>query len=144
VDASPEHRYDVIVVDVFEGAAMPMSVAGVGFATAAARLLRPDGVLAMNLTDVPPLSSARIQTATLRAAFADVALIAPPGAAARPQARQRGARRDARAGRPGRRAPGPFGGRRSRAGPRPARRGPVRFPGRCDGAPGRAGLNALR
>jgi spermidine synthase len=79
VDAAREHRYDVIVVDVFEGAAMPASVAGVGFATAAARLLRPAGVLAMNLTDVPPLSSARIQAATLRAAFADVALIAPPG-----------------------------------------------------------------
>jgi len=71
--------YDVIVVDVFEGAAMPASVAGVAFAQAAARLLRPAGVLAMNLTDVPPLSSSRIQAATLRAAFGDVALIAPPG-----------------------------------------------------------------
>jgi spermidine synthase len=79
VDGSGQQRYDVIVVDVFEGAAMPASVAGVGFATAAARLLRPDGVLAMNLTDVPPLSYSRIQAATLRAAFADVALIAPPG-----------------------------------------------------------------
>ena len=79
VDAGAAQGYDVIVVDVFEGAAMPASVAGVGFATAAARLLRPDGVLAMNLTDVPPLSFSRIQAATLRAAFADVALIAPPG-----------------------------------------------------------------
>ena len=58
---------------------MPASVAGVGFATAAARLLRPGGVLAMNLTDVRPLSHSRIQAATLRAAFGDVALIAPPG-----------------------------------------------------------------
>jgi hypothetical protein len=33
----------------------------------------------MNLTDVPPLAYSRIQAATLRAAFADVALIAPPG-----------------------------------------------------------------
>ncbi|RSM40661.1 hypothetical protein DMB66_56880 [Actinoplanes sp. ATCC 53533] len=79
VTAGREPGYDVIVVDVFEGAAMPASVAGVGFATAAARLLRPDGVLAMNLTDVPPLSYSRIQAATLRAAFGDVALIAPPG-----------------------------------------------------------------
>jgi len=79
VTAGQEPGYDVIVVDVFEGAAMPASVAGVGFATAAARLLRPDGVLAMNLTDVPPLSYSRIQAATLRAAFGDVALIAPPG-----------------------------------------------------------------
>ncbi|WP_433718757.1 spermidine synthase [Actinoplanes sp. CA-051413] len=79
VEAGPARGYDVIVVDVFEGAAMPASVAGVGFATAAARLLRPAGVLAMNLTDVPPLSYSRIQAATLRAAFGDVALIAPPG-----------------------------------------------------------------
>jgi spermidine synthase len=79
VEHGPWQGYDVVVVDVFEGAAMPASVAGVGFATAAARLLRPDGVLAMNLTDVPPLSYSRIQAATLRAAFGDVALIAPPG-----------------------------------------------------------------
>jgi len=79
VDAGTARGYDVIVVDVFEGAAMPASVSGVGFATAAARLLRPGGVLAMNLTDVPPLSYSRIQAATLRAAFGEVALIAPPG-----------------------------------------------------------------
>jgi spermidine synthase len=79
VDAGAAQGYDVIVVDVFAGAATPASVTGVTFATAAARLLRPDGVLAMNLTDVPPLSYSRIQTATLRAAFAEVALIAPPG-----------------------------------------------------------------
>ncbi|GAA3345943.1 fused MFS/spermidine synthase [Amorphoplanes nipponensis] len=79
VAAGPAEGYDVIVVDVFDGAAMPASVAGVGFAAAAARLLRPAGVLAMNLTDVPPLASSRIQAATLRAALGDVALIAPPG-----------------------------------------------------------------
>ncbi|AGZ43679.1 spermidine synthase [Actinoplanes friuliensis] len=78
-DSGPQHGYDVIVVDVFEGAAMPASVAGVGFAKSTAHLLRPGGVLAMNLTDVPPLSYSRIQAATLRAAFGDVALIAPPG-----------------------------------------------------------------
>jgi spermidine synthase len=79
VEAGEAQGYDVVVVDVFEGAAMPASVAGVGFAAAAARLVRPDGVLAVNLTDVPPLSHSRIQAATLRAAFGDVALIAPPG-----------------------------------------------------------------
>ncbi|MEV8510597.1 fused MFS/spermidine synthase [Actinoplanes sp. NPDC051475] len=79
VDAAPAGSYDAIVTDVFQGAAMPASVAGVGFAAAAARLLRPGGVLAMNLTDLPPLSYSRIQAATLRAAFGDVALIAPPG-----------------------------------------------------------------
>ncbi|WP_199516939.1 spermidine synthase [Nucisporomicrobium flavum] len=79
VEAGDPQSYDVVVTDVFEGAAMPASVAGVGFARAAARLLRPGGVLAMNLTDVPPLAYSRIQAATLRAAFGEVAMIAPPG-----------------------------------------------------------------
>jgi len=71
--------YDVIVVDVFDGARIPASVAGVGFARAAARVLRPGGLLAMNLTDVPPLAYSRVQVATLAEAFSDVGLIAGGG-----------------------------------------------------------------
>lgn len=67
--------YDVIVADVFDGARMPDSVAGTGFAHAAARALRPGGLLAMNLTDLPPLAHTRIQVATARAAFGDVCLL---------------------------------------------------------------------
>jgi spermidine synthase len=78
VDAAEPGSYDAIVADVFEGAAMPASVAGTGFAASAARALRPGGVLAMNLTDVPPLSYSRIQAATLRTSFGDVAMIATP------------------------------------------------------------------
>jgi hypothetical protein len=70
--------YDVIVADVFEGARMPDSVATTGFAEAAGRALRPGGLLAMNLTDLPPLSYTRIQVATLRSAFADVCVLADP------------------------------------------------------------------
>ncbi|WP_084558020.1 spermidine synthase [Couchioplanes caeruleus] len=79
VEGAAPGGYDVIITDVFQGAVLPASVATVGFAAAAARLLGPGGLLAMNLTDVPPLSHSRIQTATLRAAFDDVALIAAPG-----------------------------------------------------------------
>ncbi|HEX8345610.1 MAG TPA: spermine synthase [Actinoplanes sp.] len=71
--------YDVIVVDVFDGARMPDSVAGVDFAAAAGRLLRPGGLVGINLTDLPPLAHSRIQVATLRAVFADVGLIAGVG-----------------------------------------------------------------
>jgi hypothetical protein len=42
-------------------------------------VLRPGGVLAMNLTDVAPLSHSRIQAAALRASCGDVAMIATPG-----------------------------------------------------------------
>jgi hypothetical protein len=69
-------RYDLIMVDVFDGARIPASVAGMGFATAAARALRPGGLLAMNLTDMLPLAYSRVQVATLAAAFTDVCLIA--------------------------------------------------------------------
>ena len=67
--------YDVIVADVFDGAVMPRSVSGTGFAAAARDRLRPGGLLAMNLTDVPPLAYSRVQAATLRSAFPDVALM---------------------------------------------------------------------
>ena len=76
LDAEDPAAYDVIVADVFDGAAMPRSVAGVGFAAAAERALRPGGLLVMNLTDLPPLAYSRIQVATLRSVFAEVCLIA--------------------------------------------------------------------
>lgn len=71
--------YDLIVVDVFAGAAMPASVAGVGFAAAVARLARPGGLIAVNLTDVPPLAYSRTQVATLRTAWREVCLVAGTG-----------------------------------------------------------------
>lgn len=78
-DAAEPAGYDVVVADVFQGATMPASVAGTGFAAAAAKALRPGGILVMNVTDVPPLSHSRIQAATLRSAFGEVAMIASPG-----------------------------------------------------------------
>jgi hypothetical protein len=76
LEAEEPDRYDVIVADVFDGARMPASVAGAGFARAAARALKPGGLLAMNLTDVPPLAYSRVQVATLAGAFGDVGLLA--------------------------------------------------------------------
>jgi spermidine synthase len=70
--------YDLIVADVFDGAATPVSVASIGFARAAARALRAGGLYAMNVTDVPPLAWTRVQVATLRAAFGEVVLLAEP------------------------------------------------------------------
>lgn len=73
-----EHEHaDLIIVDVFEGASMPASVSSTGFANAAARALRPDGLLAINLTDVPPLAHTRIQAATVRTVFADPVVLGP-------------------------------------------------------------------
>jgi hypothetical protein len=67
--------YDLIVSDVFDGASMAATAGTGGFAAAARRALKPDGLLAMNLTDIPPLAQTRIQAATALSAFDEVALL---------------------------------------------------------------------
>jgi spermidine synthase len=76
VDAAGSGDYHLVIADVYHGAQMPAAVAGVEFATEVARVLRPDGLYAVNVTDLPPLVLSRIQAATLRAVFADVCLVA--------------------------------------------------------------------
>ncbi|MFB9236495.1 spermidine synthase [Plantactinospora siamensis] len=72
----PDGRYDVVLVDVYRGARMPAHLTTVEFAAEAARVLRPDGLYAVNLTDLPPLVFTRVQVATLRRVFAEVCLVA--------------------------------------------------------------------
>ena len=43
------------------------------------RVLKPSGVYALNVIDVPPLDAVRAHDGVLRAAFAHVAWVAPPG-----------------------------------------------------------------
>lgn len=74
LEQEPPQAYGLIISDVFVGASMPASVAAEGFAHAARRALRPDGLLAMNLTDVPPLAQTRIQVATAATAFDEIVL----------------------------------------------------------------------
>ncbi|MFG1677691.1 spermidine synthase [Micromonospora sp. NPDC049282] len=75
VTEAPAGAYDVVVGDVYRAARMPAHVAAVEFATQVARVLCPDGVYLVNLTDLPPLAHTRAQVATLRAVFADVCLL---------------------------------------------------------------------
>jgi hypothetical protein len=74
LEGSGPGEYDVIIADVFAGAATPVRIAETGFAVAAARALAPGGLYLMNVTDVPPLAWTRVQVATLRSAFAEVAV----------------------------------------------------------------------
>ncbi|HLS74268.1 MAG TPA: fused MFS/spermidine synthase [Actinomycetaceae bacterium] len=70
--------WDVIVRDVFAGVEVPGHVRTVEAAQEARAALADDGLYLVNLTDRPPLTSARIEVATLRAVFDHVALIADP------------------------------------------------------------------
>jgi spermidine synthase len=75
VEAEPAGAYDLVVADVYEAARMPRRVASVQFAAAVARVVRPGGCYAVNLTDLPPLAFSRTQVATLRTALADVGVV---------------------------------------------------------------------
>lgn len=75
---SPEGAADLVVADIFSGARIPAHCTSLEFAELVARALRPDGRYAVNITDGGRLAFARGQVATLRAVFAEVALIADP------------------------------------------------------------------
>jgi spermidine synthase len=79
LEALPTRSADVVVSDVFAGARTPAHLTSVECAEQARRVLRPGGVYAANVADGPPLRFARVQTATLRAVFAHVCLLAEPG-----------------------------------------------------------------
>ncbi|WP_320066217.1 fused MFS/spermidine synthase [Micromonospora sp. RTGN7] len=76
VTAAPTAGYDLVLADVYQAARMPGHVATVEFAAEAARVLRPDGILLVNVTDLPPLAFTRARVATLCAVFTDVWLVA--------------------------------------------------------------------
>lgn len=67
---------DLVVVDVFAGATIPGPVTTVEFYRLAARLLKDDGVLAVNVADGTGLPFARGQVATVQAVLPHVAVLA--------------------------------------------------------------------
>jgi spermidine synthase len=78
VEAAPEHGYDLVVTDAYEGATMPRDLTSIEYTRQIARLLRPTGTYVLNVTDLPTLAFTRIQAATLRSQFADVCAISDP------------------------------------------------------------------
>ena len=67
---------DLVVVDIFSGARTPAHVTSLEFYREAATLLKPDGIMAVNIADGPGLRFARAQVATVSAALEDVAVLA--------------------------------------------------------------------
>ena len=80
----PAASADVVVGDAFGGRSVPWHLATAEFAADIRRVLRPDGLYALNIIDFGSLRLARAVSATLLEGFADVALVAPPDGAGGP------------------------------------------------------------
>jgi spermidine synthase len=78
----PDAAYDVVVGDAFGSLAVPWHLATEEMVREVRRVLRPGGTYTANVIDFPPLDFVRAETATVRAVFAHVALLAPPAALA--------------------------------------------------------------
>lgn len=66
---------DVVVGDAFGGRAVPWHLTTAEFVDDIRRVLRPDGLYALNVIDYQPLGLVRAEAATLLEAFDDVALV---------------------------------------------------------------------
>ena len=69
---------DLVIGDAFSGTDVPEHLLTAEFVEEVRRVLRPDGVYALNVIDAPPLRIARAQVATALPRFAHVALVARP------------------------------------------------------------------
>ncbi len=93
IRARPERSADLVIGDAFDGPDVPAQLSGAAFLAEVRRVLRPSGVYALNVIDIPPLDAVHAHDAVARAAFPHVAWVAPAGRPARPRARERGAAR---------------------------------------------------
>ncbi len=70
--------FDLVVRDAFADAGVPPSLTTTQWCDAVAAVLRPGGVLAVNLPDSTPFPHTRAEVATLRTRFANVLAVAEP------------------------------------------------------------------
>jgi SAM-dependent methyltransferase len=73
----PDDSADVVVGDAFGGVAVPWHLTTKEFVAQVHRVLRPSGVYVANIIDGNDLRFLRAELATLRAVFADVAVVGP-------------------------------------------------------------------
>jgi spermidine synthase len=76
LDELPAGSFDVLVADVFAGAQTPPRLTSAEFTAAAARVLAPSGLYAVNVADGPPLAHARRRVAAVRSVFRHACVIA--------------------------------------------------------------------
>ncbi len=76
LEALRDDSADVVVIDAFASGQVPASLTGMACASDVARVLRPGGVLAMNLADEPGLAHAYRVAATAAQALPHVGMLA--------------------------------------------------------------------
>lgn len=79
----PSGSADVIVGDAFSSRTVPWQLMTTEWLRDVRRVLKPDGVYALNMVDLRPLRLLRAEAATLLAAFANVRLVTIAGAGGR-------------------------------------------------------------
>ncbi|MET9903246.1 fused MFS/spermidine synthase [Streptomyces sp. NPDC006446] len=79
IEAAAPDSADILIADVFGGSRVPAHLTSTAYASAAERVLRPDGVYLANLADATPFAFLRSQLATFSTVFEEIALIAEPG-----------------------------------------------------------------
>jgi spermidine synthase len=75
----PERSADLVIGDAFDGPHVPAALSTADYVQQVRRVLRPAGVYALNVVDVPPLAEAHHHDALIRDVFEHVAWVAPPG-----------------------------------------------------------------
>ena len=73
-----EDSYDLVIGDAFGGVAVPWHLTTRQFVEEIDRVMRSDGMYAINVIDHPPMGLARAEAATLSTVFEFVAVLAPP------------------------------------------------------------------
>ena len=79
IETARRRAYDLVILDAYEGAAMPRDLTSAEFVAQVARTLRATGTYVVNITDLPVLAFSRVQAATVRGSFPDLCIIAEPG-----------------------------------------------------------------
>ena len=75
----PDRSADLVIGDAFDGPHVPAQLSTASFVGEVRRVLRPSGVYALNVIDVPPLDEVAGHDVLIRGRFEHVAWVAPPG-----------------------------------------------------------------
>jgi SAM-dependent methyltransferase len=79
IRSRPDRSADLVIGDAFNGPDIPAQLSTAEFVAHVRRVLRPAGVYALNVIDIPPLDAVRAHDELVRAEFAHVAWVGPPG-----------------------------------------------------------------